>query len=333
MNDRANFGPGDDTLRAMYERMLLIRKMEERLRDDAAAGNLPGAVHLYIGQEAIATGVCNHLTDQDMITSTHRGHGHFLAKGGEPRAMMAEIWGKKTGICQGMGGSMHVADVSKGILGANGIVGAGLGIATGAGYSAKLSQDGRVAACFFGDGAANEGAFMESLNMAARWQLPVVYVCENNSYSELTPSHTVTAGKLIDRAKAFGMPTYDVDGNDVAEVWQAAGEAIERARKDGGPSFIEAHTYRWRGHIEAEERFTAGQKYREESEVDEWIKKCPISRLRTRLIEADAANEGTVQEIETRIADTVEEAADFAAKSEAADPDLAYSVMFVDQRP
>ncbi len=190
-----------------------------------------------------------------------------------------------------------------------------------------------MAVCFFGDGAANEGAFMESLNIAARWELPVVYVCENNSYSELTPSHTVTAGKLIDRAKAFGMPTYDIDGNDVAEVWQAAGEAIERARKDGGPSFIEAHTYRWRGHIEAEERFTAGQKYREDSEVDDWIKKCPDRRLRKLLVEADSANEGAAPEIEKRIADTVEEAAAFAAKSEAADPDLAFNVMFVDQRP
>ena len=169
--------------------------------------------------------------------------------------------------------------------------------------------------------------------MVVRWQLPVVYVCENNTYSELTPSSTVTAGKLIDRAKAFGMPSYDIDGNDIAEVWQAAGEAVERARKDGGPSFIEAHTYRWRGHIEAEERFTAGQKYREDSEVDEWIKKCPVARLRARLIEADSANEGVVQDIEKRIADTVEEAAAFAAKSEPADPDLAYSVMFVDQRP
>jgi pyruvate dehydrogenase E1 component alpha subunit len=173
---------------------------------------------------------------------------------------------------------------------------------------------------------------MESLNIAARWELPVVYVCENNTFSELTPSSTVTAGKLIDRAKAFGMPTYDVDGNDVSEVWQAAGESIERARKDGGPSFIEAHTYRWRGHIEAEERFTAGQKYREDAEIESWIKKCPVERLKKKLLE-DSANAGDVSAIEKRIADTVEAAAEFAASSPPADIDLAFKVMFSDHRP
>src|SRR5580700_3659671 len=188
-----------EQLLALYERMLLIRRMEERLRSDAAAGNLPGAVHLYIGQEAIATGVCAQLRDTDWITSTHRGHGHFLGKGGDPKAMMAEIWGKRTGICQGMGGSMHVADFSKGILGANGIVGGGFAIATGAAFGAKLRAEGRIAVCFFGDGAANQGVFMESMNISSVWNLPTVFVCENNGLSEFTVSSTITGGHLVDR--------------------------------------------------------------------------------------------------------------------------------------
>src|SRR5580692_1775354 len=183
----------------LYERMLLIRRTEERLRDENKAGNLPGAVHLYIGEEAIATGVCANLRESDMITSTHRGHGHYLAKGGDLNAMLAEIWAKSTGICRGMGGSMHVADFSKGILGANGIVGGGFAIATGAAFGAKLRADGRVAVCFFGDGAANQGVFMESMNVSSAWELPTIFVCENNGLSEFTISSTVTGGALVDR--------------------------------------------------------------------------------------------------------------------------------------
>ena len=187
----------------LYETMLLIRRTEERLRDDAAAGKLPGAVHLYLGEEAVAAGVCAHLTDRDYATSTHRGHGHFLAKGGDVKTMMAEIWAKREGICRGMGGSMHVADVSKGILGANGIVGAGLSIATGAAFGAKLDGDGKAAACFFGDGAANQGVLMETLNIASLWQLPVIFVCENNGFSEFTPAAQVTSG--ADRGPGAGL--------------------------------------------------------------------------------------------------------------------------------
>jgi TPP-dependent pyruvate/acetoin dehydrogenase alpha subunit len=208
----------------LYESMVLIRRVEERLRDDSAAGKLPGAVHLYIGQEAIAAGVCAHLSARDYATSTHRGHGHFLAKGGDVRAMMAEIWGKREGICRGMGGSMHVADISKGILGANGIVGAGLSIATGAAFGAQLDGDGKVSVCFFGDGASNQGALMECLNVSTLWRLPVLFVCENNGFSEFTPAAQVTAGRIADRARAFSMPAVEVDGNDVTDVWRAAGE-------------------------------------------------------------------------------------------------------------
>src|SRR5262252_1876077 len=266
--------PRDVALR-LYESMVLIRRVEERLRDDSAAGKLPGAVHLYIGEEAVAVGVSAQLGDRDYATSTHRGHGHFLAKGGDLNAMMAEIWGKRDGICRGMGGSMHVADISKGILGANGIVGAGLAIATGAAYGAKLDGDGRVAVCFFGDGASNQGVLMETLNVSTLWQLPVIFACENNLFSEFTPSREVTAGRIADRARAFSMPSHEVDGNDVVAVWQAAAQAVGRARAGGGPSFIEARTYRIRGHFEAESFVLAGGKYRDEEEIEAWRRSDP----------------------------------------------------------
>ncbi len=319
--------PTTDQLLALYERMLLIRRMEERLRADAAAGNLPGAVHLYIGQEAIATGVCARLRDSDMITSTHRGHGHFLAKGGDPRAMMAEIWGKRTGICKGMGGSMHVADFSKGILGANGIVGGGFAIATGAALAAKLLHDTRVAVAFFGDGAANQGVFMESLNVSSLWKLPLVLVCEHNQFCEFTPSANVTSGEIADRARAFKIPTTVIDGNDVVAVWQAAGEAVERARSGEGPSFIEARTYRIQGHLEAEALFLAGGKYRDEAEIEEWRKRDPLDRTRARLVAAGIAA-GDLQALDSRIRRTVEEAVKFAEESAEADPELAFDLMF-----
>lgn len=331
MVDRQN--PTDEQLVSLYERMLLIRRMEERLRADAAAGKLPGAVHLYIGQEAIAAGVCAHLRDTDWITSTHRGHGHFLAKGGDPNAMMAEIWGKRTGICKGMGGSMHVADLSKGILGANGIVGGGFAIAVGAAFGAKLSGDGRVTVAFFGDGAANQGVFMECLNVSTLWELPLVFVCEYNQFGEFTPSATVTAGQIVDRARAFKIPCTVVDGNDVVAVWQATAEAVERARSGKGPSFIEAQTYRIQGHLEAEDLFLAGGKYREQNEIDEWRKRDPIDRLRERLLASRICDKKRLDAIETQIGQVVENAAKFAEGSELADPELAFEVMFAGQKP
>jgi TPP-dependent pyruvate/acetoin dehydrogenase alpha subunit len=218
---------------ALYERMLLIRRTEERLRDEVKAGNLPGAMHLYTGEEAIAAGVCANLRERDMITSTHRGHGHFLAKGGDLNAMMAEIWAKDTGICRGMGGSMHVADFSKGILGENGIVGAGFAIATGAAYSAMLAREGRVVVDFFGDGASNQGTLMECLNVASLRQLPLVFVCEHNTFSEFSLAKTVTSGEIVDRARAFKMLCEVIDGNDAVAVWQAAKQAVER-----GPQLV-----------------------------------------------------------------------------------------------
>ncbi len=317
---------------ALYERMLLIRRMEERLRADNAAGKLPGAVHLYIGQEAIAAAVCAQLTTTDMITSTHRGHGHFLAKGGDPAAMMAEIWAKRTGICKGMGGSMHVADFSKGILGANGIVGGGFAIATGAAFAAKLDKSGRVAVTFFGDGASNQGVFMECLNVSSLWKLPLVFICEHNKFSEFTPAAEVTSGEIVDRARAFGLPTYVVDGNDALAVWDAAAQAVAHARSGEGPAFVEAHTYRIQGHLEAEELMLGGGKYREKSEIESWIAKDPVERLKQTLLADGRASAQQIQTIEARVASQVEAAVKFAEESEPADPELPFDLMFVGRR-
>ena len=328
--------PSDEQLLSMYERMLLVRRMEGTAERGLRRRQAAGCRDLYIGQEAVAVGVCAHLTDRDWITSTHRGHGHFLAKGGDPGAMMAEIWGKRTGICQGMGGSMHVADIGKGILGANGIVAGGLAIATGAAFGATLDGaidgGGRVAVAFFGDGAANQGVFMETLNVSTLWRLPVVFVCEYNYFSEFTPSETVTAGEISDRARAFGMPCAVVDGNDVAEVWRAAGEAVDRARDGGGPSFIEARTYRIQGHLEAE-AVILDSTYRDEAEIEQWRRRDPIDRLRGRLSAAGACDDAGFAEIESRVSGTVADAAAFAEESEPADPELAFDLMFVGQQP
>jgi pyruvate dehydrogenase E1 component alpha subunit len=331
MTDQQN--PSNEQLLSFFERMTLIRLMEERLRADAAAGKLPGGVHLYIGQEAVAVGVCANLHDADWITSTHRGHGHFLAKGGDPKAMMAEIWGKRTGICKGMGGSMHVADLSKGILGANGIVGGGFAIATGAALSAKLSGNGRVAVTFFGDGAANQGVFMECLNVSTLWQLPLVFVCEYNHFCEFTPTATVTAGEIADRARAFKIPCEVVDGNDVMAVRSAAAKSVEWARSGKGPAFIEAQTYRIQGHLESEDLFLAGGKYREKQEIEEWRKLDPISRFGQFLVSKGVCTISQLDSISAKIAGVVEEAVRFAAASEPADPELTFDVMFAGQKP
>jgi pyruvate dehydrogenase E1 component alpha subunit len=308
--------------------MVLIRRVEERLRDDSAAGKLPGAVHLYIGEEAVAAGVCAHLGDRDYATSTHRGHGHFLAKGGDVRAMMAEIWAKREGICQGMGGSMHVADTSRGILGANGIVGAGLAIATGAAFGAKLDGDGKVAVCFFGDGAANQGALMETLNLSTLWQLPLIFVCEHNGFSEFTPAGQVTAGRIADRARAFAMPVAEVDGNDVTGVWAAAGEAIGRARGGGGPSFIEARTYRIQGHFEAEAFVLGPGRYRDAEEIEAWRRRDPITAFGSRLVSSGTAGQADLDRIEARVLEQVAGAVAFAEAGQPADPRLAETLMF-----
>jgi pyruvate dehydrogenase E1 component alpha subunit len=316
----------------LYERMLLIRRVEERLAKEFHAGNLPGAVHLYIGQEAVAVGMCSALTDADWITGTHRGHGHFLAKGGDPKTMVAEIYGKENGCCRGMGGSMHVTDLTKGMLGANGIVGAGLAITLGAAWVAQRDGKQQVAVCFFGDGASNQGVLMETMNIATLWGLPMIFMCEHNMFSEFSPASTVTAGEISDRARAFGMPVSVVDGNDVLAVSEAAAEAVKHARAGNGPSFIEAKTYRIHGHIEAEIHFLASS-YREEAEIDVWRKSDPIDRTREHLLASGAIDAAKADEIEAKTGRIVDEAFEFAVAGKPADENLVFDLMFVDHRP
>lgn len=318
----------------LYERMLLIRRAEERLGKEAQAGNLPGGVHLYIGQEASGVGVCSVLDDSDFITSTHRGHGHFLAKGGDLKAMFAELWGKRTGICKGMGGSMHVADVSKGILGANGIVGGGIAIAAGAAMGIKVAGEQKVSVCLFGDGAANQGVLMESLNMSAVWSFPVIWVLENNGLSEFTITRKVTAGSFTDRARAVGLPTITVDGNDVLAVRAAMREAVDRARSGGGSTFIETLTYRIRGHLEAEDAFLGGYSYRTQEEIDVWRApdKDPILRFAARLVDEGVATPAELEDLDARVVEQVDAAARYALDSEDADPELIFDITFSGQR-
>ena len=327
---RPNDKPDAATLIAMHRQMLLIRRCEERLERDVKAGNTPGQVHLSTGQEAVPVGLSAHLDDGDKITSTHRGHGHFLAKGGDPQAMFAEIYGMAEGVCGGMGGSMHVADVSKGILGANGIVGAGLAIATGAAFAIKLDGSDRLAACYFGDGAANQGVLMECLNIASLWCLPLLFVCENNGYSEFSPSNTVTSGPIADRARPFGVPVRNVDGNDVAAVWQAALWATDHVRAGRGPVFLEARTYRHSGHFSAEP-LVLDAPYRPAGELTEWLQKDPLL-ISARAIEAAGhASAADLARMDAEVTQAVTEAAEAGLQGTAPAGDAAGRLMFVDR--
>jgi TPP-dependent pyruvate/acetoin dehydrogenase alpha subunit len=265
-----------------YTRMRLIREFEDRVHDEFAAGNIPGFVHLYAGEEASGVGVCMHLSDKDSIASTHRGHGHCIAKRVDPEGMMKEIFGKKDGLCGGKGGSMHIADLSKGMLGANGIVGAGGPLACGAALTAKTLKTGGVAVAFYGDGASNQGAILESYNLAKIWNLPVLFVAEDNGYAESTSSSWSVAGSQLKRAEGFGIPAREVDGHDFFEVYEVAGEMIERARKGGGPSLLHVRLNRYYGHFEGD-----AQTYRVSGEVDRVRQSMDaIDRFRQRVIEA-----------------------------------------------
>ncbi|MEW5936159.1 MAG: thiamine pyrophosphate-dependent dehydrogenase E1 component subunit alpha, partial [Bacillota bacterium] len=275
-----------------------------------------GFVHLYIGEEAIAVGVCSNLTDQDYITSTHRGHGHLIAKGGDIRFMMAELFGRKTGYCKGKGGSMHIADVDLGILGANGIVGAGLPIAAGAALACKQLGKDAVAVCFFGDGASNRGTFHEALNLASIWKLPAVFVCENNMYAiSLSQKFHQNIKDISDRATAYGVPGFSVDGNDVVAVYEAAYEAVRRARRGDGPTLIECKTWRHRGHFEGDPRV-----YMDPKEHEEWLGRDPLRRLERKLLELGYATEQDLPEYEKEVVASVEEAVRFAEESPYPDP-------------
>jgi pyruvate dehydrogenase E1 component alpha subunit len=301
---------------AMFKTMNRIRLFETKLQEFFAAGRIPGFVHLYIGEEAVATGACASLTDTDSITSTHRGHGHLIAKGGNLKLMMAEIFGKSSGYCKGKGGSMHIADFDLGILGANGIVGGGGPLAVGAGLAAKYRKTKDVTVCFFGDGASNQGTTQEALNMASAWKLPVVFVNENNGYGISCPQcKSMAVTDIADRAAAYDMPGVVVDGNDVLAVFEAVGEAVKRARKGEGPSLIECKTYRWRGHFEGD-----ACTYRCDEELKEWIAKDPIPRFEEKLVENGVLKADGVAKIKAELAAELDEAIAFAEKSPLPEP-------------
>jgi acetoin:2,6-dichlorophenolindophenol oxidoreductase subunit alpha len=312
---------------AMYTKMLTIRYFEERAAREYAAGALPGFVHSYIGQEAVAAGVCANLRLEDRIVSNHRGHGHCIAKGADIRRMMAEIHGRKTGYCKGKGGSMHIADFSVGMLGANGIVCAGLPIAVGAALAAQLEGGDRVVAVFFGDGASNEGEFHESLNLSAVWKLPIVFVCENNLYGANTPvGNVVPTPTIAARADAYGIPARVVDGNGILDVHEAARDAVSRARSGAGPSFIECKTYRWHHHFEG----GYFPDLRPPEEIEAWKKKCPVKRFERELEDGKILDRQSREAISKEVMARVDDAVKFAVDSPFPDPEDALEGVYSD---
>jgi pyruvate dehydrogenase E1 component alpha subunit len=302
-----------DLLRQMYT----IRAFEEMAEQLYAMGKIHGTMHLSIGMEASAVGAIAALMPDDLILSTHRGHGHCIAKGADLNLMMAEFMGKESGYCRGRGGSMHIADVKGGNLGANGVVGGGLATAMGVGLGLKMQKRGEIVLCFFGDGAANLGPFHESLNMAAIWDLPVVFVCENNQYAmSFSVKRAFAIERIADRAAAYGMPGTAVDGNDVLAVYDAVSVAVARARAGGGPSLVENVTYRWRGHSKSD-----ANRYRTQEEIEAWKQKCPIGRFRALLIEGKELTEEAANQIEEQAYAAIDDAVAFAESSP--EPELA----------
>ncbi len=308
-----------DVLMDMHRRMVRIRLFEEAAGKLAEAAKLPGFLHLYVGQEAVAAGVCATLSDDDQITSTHRGHGHLVAKGGQFNEMMAELMGKATGYCKGKGGSMHISNLAVGMLGANGIVGAGSPIAVGAGFANKYKGNGNVAAAFFGDGSTNIGAFHEAANMACALRLPVLFICENNEYGEFTPrDKTMAITDIVDRAAGYGMPGVIVDGMDVVAVHEAAVEAAARARRGDGPSLIEAKTYRFYNHHGIQ---NLGLKYRGDDEVAKWRERDPIFTFEDRLIDAGNATRADFDQVWAELRADIAASIEFAETSPLPAPD------------
>ena len=322
--DALKTGVDIEQLIEMYRKMFTIRSFEERVFELYAQNHVPGTIHLYSGEEAIAVGVCSTLRKDDYITSTHRGHGHCIAKGAQLKPVMAEILGKKTGYCKGKGGSMHIADFNVGMLGATAVVGAGLPIATGAGLSIRLRRLDNVVACFFGDGASNQGTFHESINMAAIWKLPVLFVCENNAYAMGTrQSSVMLVSNVADRAVAYGIPGVIVDGNDVLAVYEACRTVVENARKGGGPALIECKTYRHRGHSRIDPA-----KYRPKEEVEKWLRRDPVKSFKRRLEEMNTVSAVAIQRVEQEVLRAIEEAIDFALKSEYPAPEEALDEVY-----
>ncbi len=300
-----------EQLSGMLSKMLEIRTFEEKAEELFALGKVHGTMHLSVGQEASAVGAVSALRPDDWMTSTHRGHGHCIAKNGDLKLMMAEFLGKETGYCRGRGGSMHIADVEGGNLGATGVVGGGIATAVGAALSSKMRGVDQVTLCFFGDGAANMGIFHESLNLAAIWTLPVVFVCENNQYAmSMSVKKALPIRDIADRACAYDMPGVVVDGNDVLAVYDVVEEAVERARAGKGPTLIECKTYRWRGHSKSD-----AQRYRTREEVESWKKKDPIARFRAYLLKEGVLSEDEIEQIEQEAHELIEEAVAFAESS------------------
>jgi pyruvate dehydrogenase E1 component alpha subunit len=301
-------GLSDERLRELLRQMQLIRAFEWKADQLYAEGKVHGTMHLSIGQEATAVGAIAALNPDDYIFSTHRGHGHCLAKGADLNLMMAEFRGKETGYCRGRGGSMHIADLSCGNLGANGVVGGGLAMACGAALAQKMQRTGKVVLCFFGDGASNQGIFHESLNLAAIWELPVVYFCENNQYGmSMHVRRSVAIERISDRACAYGFPGKTVDGNDLLEVFEATRDAVVRARARGGPTLLEGITYRWKGHSKSD-----ANRYRTKEEIEEWKAKDPIRRFEQLLIREGVSTPEEATSIETQAQSEVESAVEFA---------------------
>ncbi len=316
----------------MYRTMLSIRLLDETGKKLIERGDIVGEIHQYVGEEAVAVGVCSALRPDDVITSTHRGHGHILAKGGDLKRVMAELAGKETGYCKGKGGSMHITDASLGIFGANGIVGAGTPIATGAGFAAKYRERDRVAVTFFGDGASNQGVVHEAMNLAAIYRLPVIFVCENNRYQVSFPvEQSTSVQRISDRATAYGMPGISVDGMDVLAVREAAEEAIARARAGEGPSLIEARTYRYYGHFTAEASLLP-KPYRSEEEIAEARRHDPVDGFRARLVEQGATEE-QLTGVEKAVAVALEEAIAFMRESPLPSPEEAFEDAYAHYEP
>ncbi|HHW47164.1 MAG TPA: thiamine pyrophosphate-dependent dehydrogenase E1 component subunit alpha [Clostridiaceae bacterium] len=310
----------------MFRDMYTIRVFEEKVRVLAMQNKLPGFFHLYVGEEAIAVGVCSALNKDDYITSTHRGHGHLIAKGGDINKAMAELYGKATGYNKGKGGSMHIAAPELGILGTNGIVGGGIPIATGAALSAKYKKDGRVAVAFFGDGASNQGTFHEAINIGAAFNLPVIYVCENNLYGVSTRQTTVRKVEDIAvRAQAYGIPGVIVDGTDPDEVYKVAKEAVDRARRGEGPTLIECKTYKHHTHFVGDT-----DSYMNKEELEAWKKKDPIAVYPKRLIEEGIIDEDGINQIKKEVEEAIEKAIEFSENSPDPRPESALEDVYAD---
>lgn len=308
-----------DQLIGLYRRMRLIREFELRAINERRNGLIPGFIHSCVGQEATAAGACAALRQSDVITSNHRGHGHLIAKGGEPKFMMAELAARSTGYCGGKGGSLHLADFDLGILGANGIVAGGIPMAVGAALAFQMRGEDNVALAFFGDGAVNEGAFHEAANLAGLWKLPVIFFCENNLYGEGTPQDKQAPVRdLSVRAQGYNFPGVIVDGNDVLAVLEVTREAVARARRGDGPTFVEGKTYRYRGHYEGDPML-----YRTKEELAEWRQRDPISTLRDRLLQRSVAAEADLNAIDAEIQAELDDAVEFAANSPAPAPESA----------